>query len=253
MKNITEYINESLTVTEIGKKTVNGSWEDHGKKIAGAWKTIPSDLKSVLEDSVYNDIKTFYDNTPKKRNAASMVLVNIKMVLDTDPLYKKLKALYSRVGMDHWLLSYPKEICSGEIAGVSATREGGSDRTKITMKEHFYNSWRSPGDEYTNGYNNLPGEIITHYRDEFLKCIDGAEVVVSRDKIRSFKASANVPRYTVTYNAVYDKSKVNKLIDEINKKIESDELGKYVRSLEATSRGISQYYASKRSGDYTGD
>lgn len=253
MKNIAEYINENLTTSEIGRKTIKGSWEDYGKRIANAWKSIPSELKSVLEDSVYGDIKSFYDNTPKKRNAASMVMVDVKMVLDTDPLYKKLKSLYDKVGMGSWMISYPKNICSGEITGVSTSRESGSDRTKVSMKEHFYNSWRSPGDEYTNGYNNLPGEIITHYRDEFMKCIEGSEVVVSRDKVRSFKASTNVPRYTVTYNAVYDKAKVNKLIDEISKKIESDELGGYVRSLDATSRGITQYYASKRSGDYTGD
>lgn len=253
MKNIAEYINENLTATEVGKKTINGSWEDHGKKIANAWKTIPSDLKSVLEDSIYDDIKSFYDNTPKKRNVSSMCMVIVKLNLESDPIYKKLKSLYGKIGMDYWMTRFPLEICSGEITGVSTSREGSSDRTKISMKEHFYNSWRKPNDELANGYNNLPGEIITHYRNELMKCINGSEVVVSKDKVRNFKASANVPRYTVIYNAIYDKSKVNKLIEEINKEIESGKLNRYVKSLGATSRALDDYYSSKRSGEYTGD
>ena len=90
MKNITEFINENLTVTEIGKKTVNVDWVDGGKKIASKWKSIPSELKTILEDDVYGEIESFYTNTPKKRNVTSMCSIIVKLNLDSDPIYKKL-------------------------------------------------------------------------------------------------------------------------------------------------------------------
>ena len=256
MKNIAEYINENLTVTEIGRKSISGSWADEGKKIAGAWKSIPKELKTILEDTVYEDIESFYANTPRKKNATSMVLINVKMEIGTDPLYAKLKKLYEKIGMSHWMLSYPKTICSGEITGSSTSREGGSDRTKIKMIEHFYNSWRQPNKSVGNGYNHLPGEVIDEYRDKLLDCISGSEIVVSKDKARSYKANANVPRYNVVYNAVFDKSKVKALIDEIQSQLENEEkgtLGGYAKSLAITNGAIDKYYASKRSGDFTGD
>lgn len=260
MKNITEFINEAMgtpmQVQEIGKKTINGSWSDYGHKIANSWKSIPADLKSILEEVIYNDIKSFYDNTPKKRNVSSMVMVNVKMNIDTDPIYKKLHNLYERIGMSYWMISYPKEICSGEITGTSTSREGGNDRGKVVMKEHFYNSWRKPEKNSNNGYNHLPGEIIDEYRDKFMECITGAEVIVSKDKVRSFKAGTNVPRYEVVYNAIYDKAKANALINEIHSKMETEDngtLGGYAKSLAVTYGAIDKYYASKRSGDFTGD
>lgn len=260
MKNITEFINEALNnsiqVQEIGRKSVSGSWSDHGKKIASAWKSIPNDLKSIIEDNVYEEIKNFYDNTPKKRNIASMVMINVKMDIATDPIYNKLKKLYERIGMAHWMLNFPKEICSGEFIGTSTSREGGSDKSKVNIKEHFYNTWKQPDHLPGNGYNNLPGEIIEEYRDKFMDCITGSVIVVRKDQVRSWKAKANVPRYEVVYNAVYDKTKANALIDEIQEKLQSEDngsLGRYAKHLAVTNGAISKYYSSKRSGDYTGD
>ena len=260
MKNITEFINEAMgspmQVQEIGRKSINGSWEDYGKKIANSWKSIPKELKSVLEDTIYEEIKTFYENTPRKRNVASMVEVTVKMDIATDPIYNKLKKLYERIGMSYWMVGFPKQICSGEVTGTSATREGGSDKSKVDIKEHFYNSWRQPEKSSNNGYNHLPGEIIDEYRKKFFACIEGSEVVVQKDKVRNFKASANVPRYQVIYNAVYDKAKVNALINEIQTRLNSEEkgeLGAYAKSLAITNGAIDKYYASKKSGDFTGD
>ena len=256
MKNLTQYVNEAFSVTEIGRKTVSGSWEDGGKKIASNWKSIPKELKTILEDTVYEEIENFYANTPKKRNVASMVMINVKMEIGTDPLYAKLKNLYKKIGMDIWMHEFPKEICSGTVSGNSTSREGGSDRTKIRMNEKFYNSWRQIDRLPGNGYNNLPGELIEEYRIKLLSCISGSEIVVNKDMTRNVVIKAYVPCYNVTYNAIFDKAKVKALIDEIHSNMESEEkgtLGGYAKSLAITNNAIDKYYASKRTGDYIGD
>lgn len=248
MKNISQYINESQ-VQEIDKKHISISWEKCGKKIAAQWKSIPDELKEKMEEDVFVDVNNFYSKTPRKRNVSSMCSAQVTLQLnDESPLVKKLINLYGKVGLDHWMLSFPLRIASIELWGTSYSR--GTEKEKIAWKEHFYNSWRPRDKEAGNGYNGISGELITEYREKFLDCINGADVILSKDKIKNFKIPAMVPRYNITYVATYDKSKINKLIEDI---MNNEDMQKYIRSLDATGKAIDKYYSSKRSGEYTGD
>lgn len=248
MKDFIQYINESQ-VQEIERKHISISWEDCGKKIAKQWSSIPADLKDKMEEEVFSDVSNFYSKTPHKRNVSSMCSVQVSMELDDNSaIVKKLLNLYRKVGLNNWILNFPSRVASGELWGTSYTR--GTQRDKIAWKEHFYNSWRSRGKEAGNGYNGISGELVTEYREKFLDCINGADVVWSKDKYKNLKIPAMVPRYNVTYIATYDKSKVNKLIEDI---MNNEEMQQYIHSLDSTGKAIDKYYSSKRSGEYTGD
>lgn len=253
MKNIVEFINENINTKEIIEtRKVNVSWEDYGKNIASRWKSIPDDLKNKMMDDVYNEVEDFYKNTPKKRNVSSIVSLNVDMNIINieDSQCKRLVSVYKKYGLDVWFPGHSEQIYSGWISGLSYSRDAMTDRNKVQIKEYFFRDWRPRGKEMGNGYNHIPGELMTEYREKFLNCISSAEIVTMKDKSYNYKASTDVPRYRVVYNAIFDKSKVDKLI----KDIESDqEMNNYMNSYKNTSKGINTYYASKRSGEYAGD
>lgn len=248
MKSISQYINESQ-VQEIDKKHISITWEDYCKKIAKQWSSFPQELREKMEDDVFSDVSNFYSKTPRKRNVSSMCSAQVTLQLNDDSApVKKLISLYKKVGLDHWMLGFPLRIVNIELWGTSYSR--GTEKEKIVWKDHFSNYWRPRGKEAGNGYNGVSGELITEYREKFLDCINGADVILSKDKIKNFKIPAMVPRYNITYVATYDKSKVNKLIEDI---MNNEDMQKYIRSLDATGKAIDKYYSSKRSGEYTGD
>ena len=255
MKTLIEYINESK-YEEMHRKEINISWDKCGKKIADKWKSIPSELATYMKQIIFDDINKFYNNTPRKQKVSSACEFSVRFDLmpwDLKDPANKLISIYKKIGMDDWMQSFfNREVINGNIIGISDSRTNSKNIDDIKFKDFLYNKWnwiysdKLPG----NGYNHLPGKLIEEYRSKFLDCISGAELTVTKGMIKSSTVNEMVPTLNVLYRAIYDKSKVNKLINDL---LSDEEMKVYSKSLSDVDRGISQYYSSKRSGEYTGD
>lgn len=252
MKDLVQYIVEAFKEEEIDKRTVNVSWEKCGKIISKQWKNIPSGLMDYMKEIIAEDINNFYDKVPRKRSVISACEFNVylKMFDNAPACVNKLRKLYNTIGMSNWMLDFEhgNHFAHGELVGESTTR-GTKDLNSIKWKD-FSICYYHEKKEDTNGYNHLSGDIITEYREKFLNCISDTEIIIERGFNRNSKINAQIPVIKITYNAIFDKSKVNKLIDEI---LNNDDFKKYGDSLSNVMKGIDKYYSSKRSGEYTGD
>jgi hypothetical protein len=102
-----------------------------------------------------------------------------------------------------------------------------------------------------NGYNNLSADDQTILRKKMYDCIKGFEAIVYKiDYKYSSDRHPILPQYRVVMKAIFDKKKLKDLLVEIR----SDKrLQRYAQVMKDVRKGISDYYASKGPGDYTGD
>lgn len=241
MKDFTTIITESLKPIS---KTISVKWTPDLKNVFAAANKEAQQYIDNIKDIVFKSIQDFYNNNPRMQKISRNGKVIVKTALDkNDPIIKDLYSLFEKIGMlgvIEWFNGKTGNSCY--IQGDSPYRSYRDDINKIKWSNVKYYEVKSidniniPG----NGYNNIPSSIMNEYRDKLCEIIDKTEISVINN-------NASV---MVIVKPIFNKSKVKKLYNEI---IENEELMRYMERLQATSKGISDYYSSKRPGEYTGD
>lgn len=244
MKQFTEIINENTQWEILDKKNVKINWSKDLKDIFVYGKKESSNLVKMIKEKIQNSLKEYYKEYPRKFNAQKYGTVTVKVCVDmNDKDVNKLYELYESIGMIGAIHNLNKTIAVYNIIGNTKNKSQVEDIDKINWeksrkREPSIGDINLPG----NGYNNLPGEIITEYRNKLIDIIDSSDVI-----IRMYEPTNNCEMCIVP---VFKNSDVKKLIKSIE---ENEELMLYKEKLDNTSKAISDYYSSKKPGEYTGD
>lgn len=252
MRNLTDYISDKNKNTEIITVESKVQWTHKFKQIFNEWKKCPDDFTEKMKQDIYSCIENFYKDYPTKRKAAFTcgyeVIINLR---DPQGWSLKLYNIYKKCGLADWIRMAAIEtancgynVCHGRIEGISNSKTVPYE--KIQWRDDHFQDTHSEK-EYGNGYvSSIKSEDVIEYREKFLKCIKNANV-----KILKFTRNASDKiTYQIIYTPVFDDSAVKRLITDI----ENDEkLSDIANSVNSVGRAISDYYAKKRSGGYTGD
>jgi uncharacterized metal-binding protein len=251
MKTFNESIFASRPLQVVMEKTVNVDWSKGTESVKReVLKAIQSDVEDAMKNEIEQKIKQFYIDNPRKfkysYSISSEYSIYMKPFKESKK-YQELESLYKSIGMSGAFDSRE----SVYFCNISADTANKKDVDNIKFVDTRREDVISDDVRYGNGYNSLPAKIINEYRGELLKLFSKkAEVRVTKfEKKHKASHEANVDYYVVI-RPVIDESKIKKLEDMI---LGNEELMIYRDSLRAASRDISNYYDSKRSGDYTGD
>ena len=253
MKTFNESIFASKPLPVVMEKTVNVDWSKGTESVKSeVLKAIQSDVEDAMKNEIEQKIKQFYIDNPRKFKYSYSIQSEYSIYMKPfkeSKKYQELESLYNSIGMSGAFDSRERVY----FCTISADTANKKDVDNIKFVDKRREDAISDDVRYGNGYNNLPAKIITEYRGELLKLFSKkAEVRVTKfDREKKYKSpyGANIDYYVVI-RPVIDESKIKKLEEMI---LNNEELMSYRDSLRAMSRGISNYYDSKRSGDYTGD
>lgn len=251
MKTFNESIFASKSLPVVMEKTVNVDWSKGTESVKSeVLKAIQSDVEDAMKNEIEQKIKQFYIDNPRKFKYSYSIKSEYSIYMkpfEESKKYQELESLYKSIGMNDAFGSRERVY----ICHISADTANKKEIDNIKFVDKRREDAISDDVRYGNGYNSLPAKIITEYRGELLKLFSKkAEVRVTKfEKKHKSSYEANVDYYVVI-RPVIDESKIKKLEEMI---LGNEELMRYRDSLRAMSRGISNYYDSKRSGDYTGD
>lgn len=252
MRNLTDYILDKNKDTEFITVESKVQWAHKFKQIFNEWKKCPDDLMERMKQDIYSCIENFYNDYPTKRKVAFTcdyeVIINLR---DPQRWSLKLYNIYKKCGLAGWIdeaaietANNGYDVCRGRIEGISNSKTAPYE--KIQWKGNHHQGTHSEK-EYDNGYvSNIKSEDVIEYREKFLKCIKSADVKI----LKTTRNASDKITYEIIYTPVFDDSAVKRLITDI----ENDEkLSDIANSVNSVGRAISDYYAKKRSGGYTGD
>lgn len=251
MKTFNESIFASKPLPVVMEKAINVDWSKGTESVKNeVLKAIQSDVEDAMKNEIEQKIKQFYIDNPRKFKYSYSINSEYSIYMKPFKEFKKyqeLESLYDSIGMRGAFDSRERVYFCNISANIADKKE--VDNIKFIDKKR--DNAISDDVRYGNGYNNLPANIITEYREELLKLFNKkAEVKVTKFE-RKHKSSyeADVDYYVVI-RPVIDESKIKKLEEKI---LNNDELMGYRDRLTGTRDAISRYYDSKKSGDYTGD
>lgn len=240
---------------EIDRFNVKMDWSKKWKGVIDWTNKHLDDWNEDMTNILNEYVAQFYTDNPRKRNCGPCeVSTNIFLSLAPQDssldAYNKLKLEYERIGIDtHQMTFDNREISHVIVNGQSSERTAATDPSKIKTKTY---SAKARYDDQEYGNMIVSGDVIATYREKILACIKNTEVIVKKQLGGNGIFGKGIGKIIVTIVPVYDKSKLNKLYDEISN---NPELQKYAKHLESTSRTISAYYDEKRANrdHYTGD
>lgn len=243
MKNISEIINENGPRI-IETKIIKLDWGEDLKGVFEYGINEADRIVEIIKKDIQKSLQEFYIQNPRKHSAYKNGSVKVNIVFKEDSEeFEQLFKLYEAVGMSYDIRFFEGKIANYNIFGSTRGKTQVNDLNKIDWSKSKFFKY-SPKLEKCDGnaYNNLPGKIITEYRDKLLSIIDKTQILV---KFNDYNNT-----YNVIISPVFKSSDLKKLYKEIT---DSDELMDYADRLDNISKGIRDYYASKKSGDYTGD
>lgn len=208
------------------------------------------DYETKLKDDLTEMAKKWYEENPRKRAYSGKVTLDVIATKDRTKIASKTYAEVLDICKDAGM-SWPWKDTEHSLIDAQATMSC-DHKTKIgNAKFHPYISTSFGAklkEEYGNGYNNLPGELSTEWRERVFECVDSCDLVETGWKSDDHREM----RITWTYVPKFNESKLKKVLKELQN---DQELAKYADRLETTGRGIRAYYDEKSAnGDhYTGD
>ena len=218
-----------------------------GKLLAEADKF---DYESKLKENAAEMAKKWYEKNPRKRTYNGKVTLHVCATKDRNKIgsktYAEVLDICKDAGMS-WPWSDTKHGLIYARAEMACDHKTKIDSAKIRSYIHPEYGAKLE-EEYGNGYNNLPGEISTEWRERVFSCVDSCDLVEDVWMDNDFQEMD----ITWTYIPKFNESKLKKVLKEL----QSDpELAKYADRLDSTRQGIQAYYDEKRAnGDYyTGD
>lgn len=232
-------------------------------------KEVPSTLK-VYDDvqeladnqaltAVLKGLREWYKDNKTRRNVhagTSITAVfyvadpNNKVLMSVIEELKKI-GVYGENGefdtIDRWRLGGSKlGTCTVDVS-VSTYKQLGADNYKTVVSNNTFSpTFRKTN--YGNGYNHLPAEDMNILRQKLYDCMNGTLYEIK--EFPGDKKSLDIPSYVASFTAQYDKKKLKEFLDYLKN---DRRLQNFANQMDATSKGIQAYYASKRPGDYVGD
>lgn len=245
---ILEYQGTFLSKDNVLKKGIRVDYSDgFGKLLNEANKF---DYETKLKEDVAEMAKKWYEANPRKRSYNGEVNLHVYATKDRNKInsktYVEVLDICKAAGM-----SWPWSDVEHNLIYASV-KMSCDHKTKIdSAKIHPYisDAFRAKlEDEWGNGYNHLPGELSTEWREKVFECVDSCDLVETVWMDNEFHKMD----ITWTYVPKFNESKLKKVLKELQN---DQELAKYADRLETTGRGIRAYYDEKSaSGDhYTGD
>lgn len=174
--------------------------------------------------------------------------IEFVMKLDTSSdrslldIYREL----DKLGADSWM----RRLNYKSINRIDITYKKHHGKVDTDIKKHF--SPLRNTQEFGNGYNDLPGELITELREKVLDCFKATNIFVRfNPSVRSFP-QGDAMIFQVILTPIVDVPALRRLSITIAQNKTWDG---YRARLQAAHDGIRSYYDEKRrSGDnYTGD
>ena len=215
--------------------------------------------ESRVKDAILKGLRDWYKDNQSRRNISAGTSIQAKFYV-VDPSDKLLVSVVEelkRIGVygsnGEW--DYDGKWGFGGVdcghcnvlLNVATYKQLGTDNYKFTISNGTFSPFFNKI-TYGNGYNDLPAEDMNILRQKLYDCMNGTKVEIK--SLPGDKRNLNIPGFIVALTAQYDKKKLKDLLDYLknNKRLQN-----FATRMEATSRGIAAYYASKRPGDYTGD
>lgn len=227
------------------------------------YTTIDEFIDSKAKDLILQRVKEWFEKNPNRRNIKSITIANCYFVLNNgeDKLLGEVINEIRRIGVNgvsgefdvfdekHLGWAIGQFIGSANITFSTATykqfKEGNFKYDKSYKGDCVVKFQKTT---YGNGYNELPADDMNIIRTKLYDCMEDTTCEIIASPTRS--NGPDIPKFTVYLKAVFNKNKLKSLLNELK----SDRrLQNYAERLENIDRGIRAYYASKKSGDYTGD
>ena len=257
MRKLYEYLSnkEEIVLVSSHKLGVHPS-KALGKINGEVVDVIDDQVKSLVVDAVGQ----WYDDNQRRRNIEVITSVNVMVdYSEQSSLWNDVASELKRigvVGMIKELAGSPKNWYDWDNVGskrltltTSTYKQFKEGKYKFDLKSLSEQNIQPTDRIYGNAYNNLPVEDCKILIERFYDCMKdlNCEIVLEKDT-----NSSGLPSYTVRVKlgVVYDNTKLKKLLNDITN---DARLQQFARSMDAMSRGIANYYASKKPGDYTGD
>lgn len=225
-----------------------------------------NELDSFIDDKakelILKRVSDWYKDNPNRRNIKITTNVNCYLFLNNgnDKLLDEVIKELQRIGVngkgDEFDIFDDKRAWVGGSQVASASIKF-TTATYKQFKEGIYKYDKSFNNDcvvkfetipYGNGYNELPADDINILRKKLYDCTDDTTCEIVTRPVRP--NGPDIPAFIIYLKAVFNKNKLKSLLNELK----SDRrLQNYAERLENIDRGIRAYYASKKSGDYTGD
>lgn len=258
MKNLFEYINPKESKVVIPKYNL---------------KTVPikSDIYNIVFDFLNNDTKEYllkkveewYEDNKRRKTATAYVTCQA-IFYANDSKNKLLMEVINEIE------SIGVSDISGEFNLPTKWVDGGANCgvMKSVLSSPSYTSFKS--DEYNyrvtgslksihfdksihaNGNNGLSADDMNIIRQKLYDCMidTTCEIVEKPSYSPSYSKNDLSINYVAYFTAQYDNRKLKKLLDELKNDRRLQNFAKIANDMR---KGIDDYYASKKPGDYVGD
>lgn len=239
-----------------------------------SFKAVPLNLSNrvytTLDEFINNEAKTailkkigeWYKDNSKRRNIQVTTTVSCYLFLDNgeDKLLKDVIDEIRRIGVYGVYGEFDAFDKRPSLVSGQRVTEASIKFSTPTYKQFEENNYKysytfnndcvfkfieSP---HTNGYNMLPADDMNVIRRKLYECTNDTTYEIAA--LPSYSNGLHIPRFIMYLKASFDKNKLKNLLKELKN---DRRLQDFADRLESVDRGIRNYYASKKSGDYTGD
>lgn len=226
MKNFSFYLNNGK-FEEIETKEVSVSWEYNLKYIFELGKEELLKLIDNLKENISNEIKNIYNSNPHKSNVKLIgnITVGTNIGEPSNDL-EKLIQLYDEIGMHGAIDWFNNDFIINTITGVAKSK-----RSNIIYTENSRQQYPKTGKIPGNGYNDLPGDLISLYKDKLLKLIYKTKITIIHNKERRL--------YQVIINPLFKDNDIKKLYHDMNSDVQ---LTRYKNLLNSTNKELFKEY-----------
>jgi hypothetical protein len=259
MNHLYEYLNPKETVI-VSKYSLKAAPLQLKGKI---YDVIENLVDGEAKDILIKNIGDWYKDNSKRRNIKGSSMVDVsffggdksdKLVTDVIAEVDRIGALsasgeFESFDRNHiWVRGLR---CGGAIINFSAATYKQFEEGNYKYDKSFTDcSLTFSKTNYGNGYNDLPAADINAICQKVYDCMIDTECEIVSTPGYHASGAPDIPRFRVILTAVYDKKKLKNLLAELKG---DRRLQNFADRMDAANKGIAAYYASKRSGEYTGD
>lgn len=253
-----EYLNRYKNATLISDYNLKETPHQLKNKI---YKLANDFVEGQAKDIIVDAVGEWYKNNEKRRNVIAPSEINVvfsvadnnnKLLMDVINEIRRIGVIGEYGEFEPDLENYDHMMNCGKIEIKFSTPtykqfKEGNYKYDTVIKNGCYLKI----DDITagNGYNDLPATDMNAIRRMLYDCMSSTKCEFISIPGSKFFATP-VPSFYMVLTPVYDKSKLKKLLDSLKN---DRRLQDFANKLDKMSKGIRDYYASKRPGEYVGD
>ena len=265
MRQLFEYVSKQDVKVIVPEYSLKATPDQLGKKVSDLVKDL---AEGEVKDAVVKAIDNWYQQNSTRRNISARTYISTFLFINDkkDKLLNEVINEIERIGVSggdvnefDFIDDYPSWSLAGRKCGVAEIDFFASTLKQFKEGNYKYNISKLDvgagfiSNSHGNGYNGLPVDDMNVIRRKLYDCMIDTKCTVlqySNPRGDSKYASSVMPEFRVVLSAVYNKSKLKSLLNELK----SDRrLQVFADKMDVVSKGIRDYYASKRPGEYVGD